>query len=216
MDFLIRIVKNLAGMNLGVLFCVGIFIVFLVLLILKGSILQTWIRIFAKKKYSFYFMILPTFLSILTNMILLFISYIVLTKNNIDILELALQYLFNSVSDFKQILYIIIAAISSEVLFLIIQAFILKLINFDLYKSIKNIFVKGNKSDNTDATDDIISISEDDMFSDDAENISEDTPSKLSFINGLLAGIFCFSIMFFLTVILLYMGSLIGSKFIAK
>ena len=30
MDFLIRIVKNLAGMNLGVLFCVGIFIVFLV------------------------------------------------------------------------------------------------------------------------------------------------------------------------------------------
>ena len=129
MDFLIRIAKNLAGMNLGVLFCIGIFIVFLVLLILKGSILQTGIRIFAKKKYSFYFMILPTFLSILTNMILLFISYIVLTKNNIDILELALQYLFNSVSDFKQILYIIIAAISSEVLFLIIQAFILKLIN---------------------------------------------------------------------------------------
>lgn len=208
MDFLISVAKNLGGMNLGVIFGIGIFLVFLVLLILKGSILQTGIRIFARKKYSFYFMIIPTFLSILTNMILLFVSYIILTKNDVNVLEIIFQYIFNSISDFKQILYIIIALIASEVIFLIIQAFILKLVNFDIYKSIKSIFVKNSNENDKNANQ------EDDLFDEDLDDSEICTTNKLSFVNGLLAGVFCFAIMFFLTVILLYIGTLIGPKFI--
>ena len=215
MNFLIDIAKKLLNMNPVFLFSIAAFVVFLVLLVLKGSILQTGIRIFTKKRYDFSFMIMPTLLSILTNMILLFISYVILTNNNIDILELTIQYLFDSVTDFKQILYIIIAVVASELVFLIIQTFILKLVDFDVYKSIKKLFVKNADSNNIESTEEIIGTVSNDTFLDDENKMAEDTPSKLSFVNGLLSGVFCFSIMFFLTIILLYIGTLIGTKFIA-
>lgn len=212
MDVVVKIAKSLGSMNLGVLIGIGVFFVFLILLTLKGSILQTGLRIFNKKKYGFYFMIIPTFLAILVNMILLFIAYlVVVTKFDINIVEVAVQFLFNALTDFKPILYIILAVIIAEVIFLIIQAFILKLVTFDIYKSIKNLIkkiVKKEKSESemqNNSTDDTYEL---------AENTQEieTTNARPSFVNGLLAGLFCFSIMVFLTIILLYIGERIGTS----
>lgn len=216
MDVVIKIAKSLGSMNLGVLIGIGVFFIFLILLTLKGSILQTGLRIFTKKKYGFYFMIIPTFLAILVNMILLFIAYlVVVTRFDINIVEVAVQFLFNALTDFKPILYIILAVIIAEVIFLIIQAFILKLVTFDIYKSIKNLIKKiankiskkGKSKSETqnNSTNDTYELTEN------TQGI-ETTNARPSFANGLLAGLFCFSIMVFLTIILLYIGERIGTS----
>lgn len=214
MDVVMKIAKSLGGMNLNVLIGIGIFFVFLILLILKGSILQTGLRIFTKKKYGFYFMLIPTFLAILVNMILLFISYIiVVTKLDINIVEVGIQFLFNALTDFKPILYIILAIIIAEVIFLIIQAFILKLVTFDIYKSIKNLINKiANKISKKENTEDKIQDNNTNNTYKLNGNIPEVnvTNTRPKFVNGLLAGLFCFSIMVFLTIILLYIGERIG------
>lgn len=210
MDVVVKIAKSLGSMNLGVLIGIGVFFVFLILLTLKGSILQTGLRIFNKKKYGFYFMIIPTFLAILVNMILLFMAYlVVVTKFDINIVEVAVQFLFNALTDFKPILYIILAVIIAEVIFLIIQAFILKLVTFDIYKSIKNLInkiAKKEKAENEIQDNNTNSTYE---LTKNTQEI-ETTNVKPSFVNGLLAGLFCFSIMVFLTIILLYIGERIG------
>lgn len=215
MDVIMKIAKSLSGMNLNVLIGIGIFFVFLVLLVLKGSILQTGLRIFTKKKYSFYFMLIPTFLAILVNMILLMSYIIVVTKFDINIVEVVVQFLFNALTDFKPILYIILGVFIAEVLFLIIQAFILKLVTFDIYKSIKNLFNKiTNKFSKKENTENKIQNINTDIqyeFSENTQN-EEITNVRPKFVNGLLAGLFCFSIMVFLTIILLYIGETIGIK----
>lgn len=214
MDVVVKIAKSLGSMNLGVLIGIGVFFVFLILLILKGSILQTGLRIFNKKKYGFYFMIIPTFLAILVNMILLFMAYlVVVTKFDINIVEVGMQFLFNALTDFKPILYIILAVIIVEVLFLIIQAFILKLVTFDIYKSIKNLINKiANKIPKKEKSENEIQDNNTNSTYVLTENTQEieTTNVRPSFVNGLLAGLFCFSIMVFLTIILLYIGERIG------
>lgn len=214
MDVVVKIAKSLGSMNLGVLIGIGVFFVFLILLILKGSILQTGLRIFNKKKYSFYFMIIPTFLAILVNMILLFMAYlVVVTKFDINIVEVAVQFLFNALTDFKPILYIILAVIIAEVIFLIIQAFILKLVTFDIYKSIKNLIHKiANKISKKGKSESETQDNNTNETYELAKNAPEAnvTNAKPKFANGLLAGLFCFSIMVFLTIILLYIGERIG------
>lgn len=223
MDIVVKIAKSLGSMDLSVLIGIGIFFVFLVLLILKGSILQTGLRIFTKKKYGFYFMIIPTFLAIFVNMILLFISYIVIsTKFDIDILELIIQFLFNTLTDFKPILYILLTLIIAEVIFILIQSFILKLVTFDIFKSIKklfsklfNLFAKFSKKSKEepvmlgDGTNNEI---KNEIVSNDTTQEIETTNVRPSFVNGLLAGLFCFSIMVFLSIILLYVGEKLGGK----
>lgn len=214
MDVVVKIAKSLGSMNLGVLIGIGVFFVFLILLTLKGSILQTGLRIFNKKKYGFYFIIIPTFLAILVNMILLFMAYIVVvTKFDINIIEVAVQFLFNALTDFKPILYIILAVIIAEVIFLIIQAFILKLVTFDIYKSIKNLINKiANKIPKKEKSENEIQDNNTNSTYVLTENTQEieTTNVRPSFVNGLLAGLFCFSIMVFLTIILLYIGERIG------
>lgn len=217
MDVVIKIAKSLGSMNLGVLIGVGVFFIFLILLTLKGSILQTGLRIFNKKKYGFYFMIIPTFLAILVNMILLFIAYlVVVTKFDINIVEVAVQFLFNALTDFKPILYIILAVIIAEVIFLIIQAFILKLVTFDIYKSIKKLFKlitkKSKEPEKQMLTGDIKNNIQINTELNATTQEVELTNTKPSYVNGLLAGLFCFSIMVFLTIILLYAGEVVGSK----
>lgn len=207
MDAVVKIVKSLGGIDLGRLLGVGVFFIFLVLLILKGSILQTGLRIFTKKKFGFYFMVIPTFLAILLNMILLFIAYIVVTKININIVEVGIQYLFNSLTDFKPLLHIILVLIIAEVVFLVIQPFILKLVTFDIYNSIKKLFKSITKK--SKGTENNVQIDAELNATTQEIEIANTRPS---YVNGLLAGLFCFSIMVFLTIILLYVGELIGSK----
>ncbi len=210
MDFAIKAAEFVGNMNINVLLSIGIFIVFLILLILKGSILQLGLRLFTKKKHGFYFMIIPTFLAIVTNMILLFASYIVITRLNINIVEILIQYLFNSLVDFKPILNILLVLLAAEVIFIIIEAFILKLVTFDICDSIKKLFSKIFKKAKSESDEN----NEIENNSNYLIEVNEEQITRPSFINGLLAGLFCFSIMFFLTIILLYIGETIGSRFI--
>lgn len=211
MDVITKIAKTLGSIDLSLLIGIGAFIVYLILLILKGSILQTGLKIFTKKKYNFYFMIIPTFLAILTNILLLSFAYLVIVaKFDINILEVIIEYLFNSLIDFTPVLYIILAIIISEVLFLIIQAFILKLVTFDLIKSIKKVFSKITNTDKRDFKQDVLEDMEVNAETKQVEEIN----TRPTFVNGLLAGLFCFSIMFFLTIILLYIGEVIGARII--
>lgn len=216
MDVIVEIAKSLGGMNLGVILGIGIFFVFLILLILKGSILQTGLRIFTKKKFGFYFMIMPTFLAIFTNMILLFASYLVITfKFDINILDLTIQFLFNTLTDFQPIIYILLVLLIAEVLFIIIQAFILKLVTFDLSQSIKKLFrlitKKGSKTaEKLDNNEDNAIL--ENSKPEESTQLTSDIVTRPSYVSGLLAGLFCFSIMVFLTIILLYIGEMIGSK----
>lgn len=209
MDVITKIAKSLGSIDLGLLIGIGVFVVYLILLILKGSILQTGLKIFTKKKYDFYFIVIPTFLAILTNVILLGFAYLIITaKFDINIIEVMVQYFFHSLTDYTPVLYIILAVIISEALFITIQAFILKLVTFDLIKSIKilinKISQKISKKGNTN---------EQELPQELEETKELNTISaRPTFVNGLLAGLFCFSIMFFLTIILLYIGELIGGS----
>lgn len=193
MDSILNMLKNLDSTDFGIIIGVLAALVFIILLIIKGTILQLGIRILTKKRVAFYYMILPTFLALITNAILIFISYLIITANGIDIIETAFAYLFKSVSDYTHIIYILLAILGTEVIFLIIQAFVLKLITFDWIKSIKKLYCKIVKKEFVENTEE------------------EPETIKLTYLNGLLSGLFCFAIMFFLSIILIYVGEALGS-----
>ena len=92
-------------------------------------------------------MIIPTFLALILNAILIFIAYLIITANGIDVIELAFGYVFKSLENYTQIIYILLALLGAEVIFLIIQAFILKLITFDIIKCIKKLYCKIRKKE---------------------------------------------------------------------
>lgn len=219
MENIINIVKNL---NFEVVFIVCGIILFLILIILKGTFLQTGLRILTKRKNNFYYFVIPTFLAIILNMLLLFTSYILITKNGINLLDMLISYLFKSPLNYKDVIYVILAFFISEVLFIIIQAFILKLLPFDIIKSIKNLCIwiinkitkksteAKSENSNENNTQDTIALAPIEL-----EDI-ESPIERPSFVNSLLSGLFCFAIMFFLTIILLYIGEAIGPSVIAK
>lgn len=196
MDSILNILKNLDSTDIGIIIAIAGIIAFILILIIKGTILQLGIRILTKKRVAFYYMVIPTFLSLITNGIFLVISYIILTANDINIIEIAFGYLFKSISDYSQIIYIILAFLGAEVLFIIVQAFILKLITFDICKCIKKIYCKIAKKEYL-------------------ENLEQEPETtKLTYVNGLLSGLFCFAIMFFLSIILIYFGELLSGNVI--
>lgn len=193
MDSIMNMLKNLDSTDFGIIIGILGVLAFIVLLIIKGTILQLGIRILTRKRVAFYYMLLPTFLSLVTNALLIFVTYLIITANGIDIIEIAFAYLFKSISDYTSIIYILLALLGAEVIFLLIQAFILKLITFDWIKMIKKLYCKIAKKE----------------FIDNLEEEPETT--NLTYLNGLLSGLFCFAIMFFLSIILIYIGELLGS-----
>ena len=77
---------------------------------------------------------------------------------------------------------------------MVIQAFVLKLITFDIVKAIKKLYCKIAKKEFV-------------------ENLEEEPETThLTYVNGLLSGLFCFAIMFFLSIILVYVGEMLGGK----
>jgi len=194
MDSIINLLKNLDSTDIGIIIGIVAVIAFILILIIKGTILQLGIRILTKKRVAFYYMIIPTFIALLTNAILIFIAYLIVTANGIDVIETAFAYLFKSLTDYTHVIYILLALLGAEILFLVIQAFILKLITFDIIKAIKKLYCKIAKKEFVDNTDE------------------EPETTKLTYVNGLLSGLFCFAIMFFLSIILIYIGELSGGK----
>jgi len=194
MDVIINFVKNLDSTDIGIIVGIVAILAFIILIIVKGTILQLGIRILTKKRVAFYYMIIPTFLSFILNIGLIFIAYLIITAKGIDVIEIAFGYIFKSISDYTQIIYILLALLGAEVLFLIIQAFILKLITFDIVKCMKKLYCKIAKKEFVEKTDE------------------EPETTRLTYINGLLSGLFCFAIMFFLSIILVYIGETLGGK----
>ncbi|MBR5227467.1 MAG: hypothetical protein IKV94_02400 [Clostridia bacterium] len=199
MELLKNLADMLQGANLNLLISIAATLVFLLLLILKGTILQTGIRIVTKRKIDFYFMVIPTFLAIIVNTLLLLCGYLVLTYYNIDILDNIINLLFHAVSDFTQIIYILLAFLGAEIIFILIQGVILKLIKFDIVLSIKKLIQKVSKKSEESQEQQV-------------QLIEPEEEIDNSYLTGILSGLFCFAIMFFLTIILIYIGSLIGKN----
>lgn len=214
MDFLISAAKSLNSTSFNIIIGIGVFILFLILMIIKGSIFQSGIKILTKRKPNFCYMIIPSCLSVITNMLLLVLAYIFLIEKGINVLDTIVAYMFDSLTDFTPLLYIIITLVVCEVIFIIIQAFILKLITFDIYASIKKLVYKitkkQDKYEKNEYEDTLTLVPVND------DSVSNMAPRPLSFANGLLTGFFCFSIMFFLTIILIYIGESIGPMLLEK
>lgn len=189
---------------MGVFSFIIFLLIALLIIIIVGSVQNFCLWCVTKENNEFVVMILPALLSILLLCGLVVGTFYVLKLFDIDAIKIICSMIMNWEYNFNSYIYIIIAYILCSILFVILQAFCLKLVNLD-YKKIFSFMCKKEKpkllnGDNTQDTS-LIPIPKHDTT---------------SFFSLFAASIFSFAICFFSSFLLLYIGTLIGTNYISK
>ena len=188
------------------------FIVFLLIallvLIIIGSVQEFALWCVTKRSHEFVTMIIPAMLSVILFATTTLGTYFVLRLFNINAVNVIYSMIMKWDYSFNSYIYIIISYILCFILFIILQAFCLNLSNID-YKKIYNFFktklfkkeeVKSlNAAENEQTQTSLIEIP---------------NKPKIGFFYSFSASLFTFSICFFSTLLLMYVGTLIGGNYI--
>ncbi|MEG1990088.1 MAG: hypothetical protein RR144_01125 [Clostridia bacterium] len=188
----------------------GFFIVIILLLILLilTSLLNTFLyfalKIITKEKYTEQALILPSFVSI----ILWITSFGVIIKivssiTKMNLFDTFIAALFNTHNMYQYWLKLSLPIIIVIIITIVIQSFILLILNID-YKKIYNKFKfyinkKSNKNN---------------IINNSADILLTEEKYKLNFINSFATSLFIFSFLFFITILLFCTGILIANKVI--
>lgn len=131
MDSIINFVRsfNLTADSLGVIAIIcGVF-VFILLWLIRASILKFTTRITSKKKIKFGHMLLPTFLSTVLNILLVTVLALILIKKDINPFYEILKCILDLNYDANKFKIIILGFSTSQLVFMLAETFILKLVD---------------------------------------------------------------------------------------
>lgn len=188
------------------------FIVFLLIallvLIIIGSVQEFALWCVTKRSHEFVTMIIPAMLSVILFATTTLGTYFVLRLFNINAVNVIYSMIMKWDYSFNSYIYIIISYILCFILFIILQAFCLNLSNID-YKKIYNFFkTKLFKKEGVKS----LNVAENEQTQ--TSLIEIPNKPKIGFFYSFSASLFTFSICFFSTLLLMYVGTLIGGNYI--
>ena len=180
----------------------------LLVLIIIGSVQEFALWCVTKRSHEFVTMIIPAMLSVILFATTTLGTYFVLRLFNINAVNVIYSMIMKWEYSFNSYIYIIISYILCFILFIILQAFCLNLSNID-YKKIYNFFkTKLFKKEEVKS----LNVAENEQTQ--TSLIEIPNKPKIGFFYAFSASLFTFSICFFSTLLLIYVGTLIGGNYI--
>lgn len=192
---------------MGIFSFIIFLLISLIILIIIGSVQSFALWCVTKKNNEFIIMIVPAILSIICFCTIIVGTFLLLKLFDIDAIKTIYSMIMKWEYSFNNYIYIILSYIISIIIFILIQAFCFKLTNVNYKKIYSFIIKKVLKKDDTKA---LVA----------AENIENNSlipvpkKDKTNFFYYFAASLFSFAICFFSTLLLMYIGSLIGSNYI--
>ena len=183
----------------------------LILIILVGSFEQLAINIVSKKKVEFVAIMLPALFTIISFIAVYFLAYIILNILNINTLNILFSLFMKWDYEPVNVVYISITLVIATLLFILLQAFCLKLINIDYIKIWKGISSKLPKKQNEPLSLGGKTLQQGAVS---VDLVKYSKYEKISFFNASVASLFSFSIIFFLTILLFFIGKYIGGRIV--
>lgn len=177
----------------------------LILFVFTCTIIKAVLLLTTKYKYDNKYLIIPTLLTILIFILMIFAWYLTLSRIlNADLISLYFDILMKSNTVDVNKSTIIITTIIYSVLGIVLQSFSYFTVNINYLKLsgfFRSIFKRHVNSSKEDIND---------------ENYLkvDDRPNNLTYLNAFVSSLFSFSAMFFFMFVLLAIGNVLSSKII--
>lgn len=189
--------------NMWIFLLILSILVLSIILIIVGSIIEISIFICTKEKIEFIQTLLPGFLSVISFSIIFYFTSTLLSIFNINIVQLLYMFLLKIDFNFSALVYATFTYLIAFILFTIVQAFYIKLVYIDY----ANIFKKSkpkklSRSENIDHT---IVISYE-------NSLCEIKTNNISFLNSYSVSILSSTIIFFIFILFIFLGTVIGDR----
>lgn len=181
-----------------------VFICVMCLLIIKGSLLSLTIFLVTKKKLDILYLFLPSLVSIIIHVILIYLTHKLLIHFDINVISNLVNNLLNIAYSFKILVISFTGYFIEEIFYIVIQAFILKLSTFNWIWSIKEKYLAVVKEESSKELS--IYNSSDDL---------SQLKSKLTYFNRFIASLICSVFSFTFITIFTYIGYILGLKFLS-
>lgn len=190
-------------------------LILLLILIVIGTIHEFTLWVVTRKDHEFVVMLVPSLVSIITFCITAFLTYYILNLFDINIINILYSEIMNFEYKFNNFIGMILGLVIFSVVYIILQALCLKLVNIDykkIYKFIKYNILKKEEIKGLGSSSD-----------EKNENISVDLThnalpaiptNRTPFFHYIAASLFSFSICLFSISLLIYIGMIIGEKYI--
>ena len=188
------------------------FLILLIVLIVIGSAQQLALLISTKKKNEFVVMLIPALCSLILFSFTIIITHILLNTFDINDLDIIYSIFMKWEYNFNNYIITIMAYIACVISFVLLQGMCLKLVNIDYkkisdfikYKIFRKKEVKGLTAPEGDGK---VSI-------DLAGSNLPVMKAKISYFYYFTASLFTFALLFFSILLFIYIGILIGQKYI--
>lgn len=179
----------------------------LLFIVVKSSVLNLGFLFISKEKVSTEKLVFPVLLSLILFVGLISLATLILSRFGLSLFIVLSRMALKLNYSLRDLGYIILAYIFSIIAYLIIQGFILKLINipyYRLYKKLKNILSKKYRNEKPPV----------DIVKELTELKEEKVP--LSYFQYFVIGLFAFAIIFFCITTLEFIGVNIGEMICNK
>ena len=192
------------------------FLILLLIVIIIGSIQEFSLWVVTKKSNEFVVMIIPAIVSLAAFIITTISTYFILLKGfNINCLNIIYSMLLNWEYSFNDYISMLLGYIVCALIFIVLQAFCLKLSNINYSKIpyfIKHKILKKEEIKTLSASEE--TQQEGKVSVDLTHNALPVKKIKISFLYYLSASLFTFAISFFSIFLLAYIGTILGEKYI--
>ncbi len=187
------------------------FLILLLILIIAGSIQQFALFVTTRKTNEFIVMVIPAFVSLIAFILTLLITYLILKLFNINSLKTIYSMFMNWEYSFNQYISTILALVLCSIVYILLQALCLKLVNIDYSKIWNYIKYKILKKEEIK----VLEPTEEEKVSIDlTHNALPTLRRNISFFHYFAASLFSFTISLASIVGLIYLGIILGQKYI--
>lgn len=202
---------------MGVFLFIVILLIVLLILIIIGSIQNLALWCTTRQNHEFVYMLVPALLSSLLFAVTIIITYFGLKLFNIDTLAVIYSMIMKFQYNFNNYMTIIISYIISAFLFIVLQSLCLKLSNINygkIYNCIKSKIksLKKEKEKKLESANDKTNITNEEEHT--TLPVAIEESKNISFFYAFSASLFTFAICFFSSLLLFYIGTLIGKSYI--
>lgn len=191
------------------------FLILLLVIIVVGSIQQLSLWISTRKNNEFVVMIIPALVSLITFILTIIITYLLLKAFKINSLNTLYSMFMKWEYSFNDYIATILGYILCSVVYIILQALCLKLVNINYYKIRDFIKYKILKKEEIKTLAASEAEQEGKVSVDLTHNTLPVKRAKISFFHYIAASLFAFAISFFSIFGLIYIGIELGQRYIS-
>lgn len=200
---------------MGLFIFIICFLILLLILIIIGTVQEFTLWVVTRKGHEFVVMLIPSLVSLITFSITALLTYYILKLFDINIINILYSEIMNFEYSFNNFIGMILGLILFSVVYIILQALCLKLVNIDYIKICEFIKHKILKKEDIKGLGASAEVQDEKASIDLTHSSLPAIPTKKSpFFHYIAASLFSFSICVFSISLLIYIGMLIGEKYI--